>query len=78
MQDPKLTPQAAKKKKKKFGQTKVADEGLEGFVDWTNPAVSESAEERKVEMSGLIVGFVRRMHKRAANGQEETHLALKF
>ena len=47
-------------------------------MDWTNPAVSESAEEREVEMSGLIVRFVRRMHKRAANGQEETHPASKF
>ena len=33
VQDPKLAPQAAKKKEKKFGQAKAAGKGLKGFVD---------------------------------------------
>ena len=33
VQDPKIAPQAAKKKEKKFGQAKAAGKGLEGFVD---------------------------------------------
>ena len=44
---PKPTPQAAKKKKKKFGQAKATDEGPEGFVDWTNPKISESTLREK-------------------------------
>ena len=64
MQDTRLTPEVAKKKKnKKSGQVKAAGEGLEGFVDWTNPVVSESIEEREVEMSSLVVGFAMWMHK---------------
>ena len=51
---------------------KVVNEGLEGFVDWTNPAVSESAKEREVEMSSLVPGFAMRMRKRANNAQKET------
>ena len=70
LQDPKHVPQAAKKKK--FRQVKAAGEGLEGFVDWTNPVVSESTEEREAEMSGLVAGFAMRMRKCAANAQEET------
>ena len=31
--------------------------GLEGFVDWTNLGVSESAEEEEAEMSGLVFRF---------------------
>ena len=30
-----------KKKKKKSRQAKVVGEGLEGFVDWTNPTTQE-------------------------------------
>ena len=30
---------------------------------WTDPTVSESAEEREVEMFGLVVGFATRMRK---------------
>ena len=33
VQDPKHVPQVAKKKKKKVGQEKAVDVGLEGFVD---------------------------------------------
>ena len=36
-------------------------------MDWTNPAVSESVEERETEMSSLVAGFAMRMHKRADN-----------
>ena len=46
-------------------------------MDWTNPVVSESAEESEVEMYGLIAGFSMRMHKRAANAQEEATLGLE-
>ena len=66
MQDPNSAPQAVKKKKK-FGQAKAANEGLERFVDWVNPAVSQLAKESEVEMFGLVVGFVMRMCKRGAN-----------
>ena len=52
-----------KKKKKKIGHIKVIDEGLEGFVDWTDSTVSESIEEREAEMSSLVVGFVAWMRK---------------
>ena len=41
---------------------KAVGEGLEGFVDWTDPIVSESAE-----MSSLAARFSTRMHKRATN-----------
>ena len=40
-------------------------------MDWTDPTVSESAEEREAEMSSLAAGFVARMCKRAANTQGE-------
>ena len=44
VQDPKLVPQAVKRKKeKKTGQGKVADMGLEGLMDWKSPGVNESA-----------------------------------
>ena len=61
VQDPKPAPQAVTKKKS--GQAKVAGEGLEGFVDWTNPAVSQSIEVREAEMFGLVIGFAIRMRK---------------
>ena len=51
---------AKKKKKKKIGLVKAADESLEGFVDWTDPTISVSAEEKETEMRKL-----------AANTQEE-------
>ena len=42
-----------------------------------NPAVSQSIEEKEVEMSGLVAGFAMRMRKRAANTQEGTTLGLE-
>ena len=48
---------AKTKKKKKTGQAKAANAGLEGFVDWMNPGVSESTEEEKAEMSVLVLDF---------------------
>ena len=41
--------------------------GEEEMRDWTNLRVSQSAEEKEVEMIGLISGFAVRMHKRAAS-----------
>ena len=68
MQDPKPTPQVVtKKKNKKSGQAKAAYKGLEGFVDWTNLEISQSIKKLEVEMFSLVVRFVIRMHKRAAN-----------
>ena len=61
MQDPKLAPQAVKKKKKKVWWVKVVGEGLEGIVDWTDSTVSEWTEEREAEMSSLVAGFTARM-----------------
>ena len=61
-----------KKKKKKTRRAKVTDSGLEGFVDWTNPRVSELAEEEEAKMSSLVYDFSMTMHKRAANAQGET------
>ena len=46
-------------------------------MDWTNLTVSESVEEREVEMSSLVAGFTMRMHKRDASAQEETTPDLK-
>ena len=40
-----------KKKKKKTEQIKVVGTRFEGFMDWTNPTISESSEEREAEMS---------------------------
>ena len=54
---------AERKKKKKTKQSKVVGAGLEGFVDWINQRVSESAEEEKEEMSCLVSGFAARMRK---------------
>ena len=45
--------------------------GLEGFVNWTDPMVSESATEREAKMSNLTIGFVVLLRKRAANVQGE-------
>ena len=72
MQDPKNALQAVIKKKKKFEKVKVVGEGMEGFIEWTNPEVSQSVEERDAEMFGLVAGFAIRMHKRAANAREGT------
>ena len=41
-------------------------------MDWTNSGVSESAEEEKIEMSGLVFGFAARMRKRATSTQGKT------
>ena len=77
VQDLNLAPQAVTKKKKKPGQAKTASKGLEGFMDWTNQPVSQSIEEREVEMSGLVTGFSMLMHKRVANAKEGTILGLE-
>ena len=68
IQNTKLAPQETKKKKK-IEQEKAVGAELEGFVDWTNPGVSESDEEEKTEMSGLVSGFAVWMRKRAASAQ---------
>ena len=60
-----------KKKKRKTEHDKVFGAGLEGFVYFTNSIVSESAKERKVEMSSLVVGFATWVHKRAASAEGE-------
>ena len=65
------------KKKKKSGKAKATGEGLEGILDRTNPAVSQSAEEIEAKMSGLFVGFATLMHKLDANTQERTTPDLK-
>ena len=52
-----------KKKKKKDERVKATDEGLEGFVDWMDLTVSESAKEREAEMFSLTTGFSMRMRK---------------
>ena len=78
MQDPKPAPQVRKKKKKKkgkkVGQIKAVGEGLEGFVDWVDPIVSELTEEREDDMSNLTVGFFARMCKWAISAKGETTL----
>ena len=51
--------------------------GLEGFLDSTDPTVSESVEENEAEMSSLAAGFAAQMRKRASNAQDETTLALR-
>ena len=33
---------------------KAVGAGLEGFIDWMNTGVSESAEKEEAEMSGLV------------------------
>ena len=50
---------------------KAIDEGLEGFVDWTNSKISKSDEKEEVEMFGLFSGFAARMRKQAASAQGE-------
>ena len=71
-----LPPQATEKKKKKkankVGHIKAADTGLEGFVDWVDPISSEQVEERKGDMSSLVVGFFVRMRKWAVSAQGKT------
>ena len=41
-------------------------------MDWTNPTVSESAEEMEDDMLDLVVGFIARMCKRASSSPGET------
>ena len=52
-----------------MGRVKAADEGLEGFVDWTDPTISKLVKEREAEMSSLVARFTARMRKRASNAQ---------
>ena len=59
--------------KTKTGQAKVVGKGLEGFMDWTNPRISESAEEEEAKMFGLVSSFATKMRKRAARAQGETN-----
>ena len=63
-----------KKKKKKIGHEKATYEVLEGFVDWTNPGISKSAEKEETEMSGLVYGFTTRMCKRMTSAHGEIAL----
>ena len=62
---------------KKSGQVKAFGKGLEGFVDWMNPKVSQSTEEREAKMFGLIARFAIRMRKQAVDAQEGTTPDLK-
>ena len=41
-------------------------------MDWTNPGVSESAEEEEAKMFGLVSDFAARMRKRVASAQGVT------
>ena len=59
-----------KRDRKRAKQTKVADAGLEGFVDWTRILASEPAEEE--EMFMLAAGFIARMQKWVANLEDES------
>ena len=43
-------------------------------MDWTNPRISESAEEEEAKMFGLVSSFSTKMRKRAARAQGETNL----
>ena len=59
-------------------QEKAVDARLEGFLDWTNPGVSESGEEEEViEMFGLVSSFAARIRKRAARAQGLTALGIE-
>ena len=57
---------ATKKKKGKIitGHIKATGAGSECFMDWLNPTASELAEERKEDISSLVIGFAARMRKR--------------
>ena len=70
-QDSRPAPQAAKKKKKK-GKIITVGAGLEDFVDWVDPNISDSTKEREADMSNLAAEFVAQMRKRAASSQRET------
>ena len=70
-------PPMAKKKKKK-GKIIAAGAGLEGFVDWRDPNVSQPAEKREDDMSSLATGFSGQIHKRVASAQRETTLGSKL
>ena len=68
-----LAPRPEKKKKGdrlRAQQTKVANTGLEDFVDWTSIIASEPSEEE--EMSRLAVRFTARMHKWATGSKGES------
>ena len=69
VQDPKPAPQVEKKKK---GKIKATDAGLEGFVEWVDSIASDSAEERKDDLSNLTARFASRMRKQAASAQGDT------
>ena len=56
-----------KKKKRKIGHEKVIGAGLEGFVDLMDPTVSESTEDKEVEMSSLAAGIAMWMRKSDAS-----------
>ena len=68
-----------KKKKRKIitRWVKTVGAGLEGFVDWLDPPVSDPTEERKEYMSSLTAGFATCMCKRAVSAQGETTLGFE-
>ena len=55
--------------RKRTRQTKVADDGLEGFVDWVGVLANEFVEEE--EMSMLTVGFAAWMRKWVSDLEDE-------
>ena len=51
------------KRKKKVGQVKATDEGLEGFIDWGEPTASEPTKKKKDDMYSLAARFTAWMCK---------------
>ena len=68
-QSPQPTPWSTKMRETRVGQTKTADIGLEGFVDWKGVVDGEPAEEE--EMFSLATRFATRMHKQSATLEGE-------
>ena len=68
---PRPAPRLEKKERdrKRTQQTKVADDGLEGFVDWVGVLANESVEEEEISM--LVVGFSAWIRKWVSDLEDE-------
>ena len=78
MQDPKPPPQVVIKKKKKSEKAKVTNEGLEGFVDWTNSTISQSVKEKEAECLASSLDFLYECASELPTLKRGPHSASRF
>ena len=78
IQDPKPTPKRQRKKKKKSEQTKAAGKGLEGFVDRTDPKISNWPKRERLKGLSFSLGLLCRCTSEVPALRRRTPPASKF